>query len=524
MTESKQKKAVSKPVGEQPQWVRRKRAAIADTKLAPEAFPIGRVEQVADGIARVSGLPDVRLNELLLFENGRTGFALMLDADAISVVLLDEGEAIGAGSQVRSTGEVVTVPVGPELLGRIVDPLGRPLDGGPEIRTAERLPAERPAPAIIERDQVSEPVETGILVVDALFALGRGQRELIIGDRSTGKTSIGIDAIVNQKHSDMVCVYVAIGQRASDVERAIAAVRAHGAPERCIFVVAAASSSAGLQWLAPFSAFSMAEYFRDQGGHVLVVVDDLTKHAATHRELALLTREPPGREAYPGDIFYLHARLLERAAKLSVERGGGSLTALPVAQTDAGNLSAYIPTNLISITDGQIVLSTHLLALDQRPAVDVGLSVSRVGGKAQKKALRDVSGRIRLEYSQFLELEAFTRFGGISDSRVKAQIAQGRRIRALLTQPRFANLRLVDQVALLAALNEGAFDACPVQAIPHLRERLPASLDADAADAVKAVTADGVLTDETRAALVGAVRRLVADIAAAPADIAGEPA
>ena len=513
---------MSEPQASGSDWLQRQQKIIAETALSAEAYSIGRVEHIADGIARVSGLPDVKLNELLRFEHDRLGFALTLDADGIGCVLLDEGEAIGAGSQVRGVGEVVKTPVGPELLGRIVDPLGRPLDGGPAAETSEFLPVERPAPAIIERDLVSEPVETGILVVDALFAVGRGQRELIIGDRSTGKTSIAVDAIVNQKHSDLVCVYVAIGQRASDVERVIAAVRAHGAPERCIFVVAAASAPAGLQWLAPFSGFSMAEYFRDRGQDVLIVIDDLTKHAATHRELALLTREPPGREAYPGDIFYLHARLLERAAKLAPEHGGGSITALPIAQTDAGNLSAYIPTNLISITDGQIVLSTRLLALDQRPAVDVGLSVSRVGGKAQKKALRSVSGRIRLDYSQFLELEMFTRFGGISDTRVKAQIERGRRIRALLTQPRFANLRMVDQVALLAALNDGVFDAFPAAVIPALRARLAAYLDAGAGRAVQVVTSSGTLDDDLRNELVAAVRRLAADIAAETVAGAGE--
>ncbi|GEO86132.1 MULTISPECIES: F0F1 ATP synthase subunit alpha [Alphaproteobacteria] len=496
-------------------WLERQHQVIADVALSPEAYSIGRVEQVADGIARVSGLPDVKLNELLRFENGRLGFALTLDADDISAVLLDDGEGVNAGAQVRGTGDVVKVPVGPALLGRIVDPLGRPLDAGAPIEAHDFLPAERPAPSIIERDLVDTPAETGILVVDALFALGRGQRELIIGDRATGKTSIGVDAIINQKNSDMVCVYVAIGQRSSDIERVIAAIQKHGALERCIFVVAEASSSAGLQWIAPFAAFSMAEYFRDRGEDVLMVIDDLTKHAATHRELALLTREPPGREAYPGDIFYVHARLLERAAKMSAECGGGSITALPIAQTDAGNLSAYIPTNLISITDGQIVLSTRLLALDQRPPVDVGLSVSRVGGKAQKRALRDVSGRIRLEYSQFLELETFTRFGGMSDTRVRSQIERGQRIRSLLTQPRFCGYRLVDQVALLAALNDGALDGIAVALIPDLCQRLPAYLDSSVKDVVDAVSTSGLLTEDATAQLIAAVKRLAADLSAA---------
>ena len=354
-------------------WLHGEREALSRVKLAPEALSIGRVEEIADGVARVSGLPEARLGELLRFEGGRLGYALSLERDAINAAILDEAEAIGVGSQVAATGETARVPVGPGLLGRVVDPLGRPLDRDQPIAAEAFHPIERPAPAIIDRALVSEPVETGVLVVDALFALGRGQRELIIGDRATGKTSIAVDAMISQKRSDMICVYVAVGQRATAVERVVEAVREFGAPERCVFVVASAAASAALQWIAPFAGFTIGEYFRDRGGHALVIVDDLTKHAATHRELALLTREPPGREAYPGDIFYVHARLLERAAKLAPELGGGSLTALPIAETDAGNLSAFIPTNLISITDGQIVLDSRLFAANQRPAVDVGL-------------------------------------------------------------------------------------------------------------------------------------------------------
>jgi F-type H+-transporting ATPase subunit alpha len=460
-------------------WLAQSRAALARTRFTPHTELVGRVEHVADSVASVSGLPDVRINELLRFEGGRMGFALALDEDLIRAVLLDEAEAIEAGSRVSATGEMVDVPVGPALLGRVVDPLGRPLDRDEPLVTAERSPVERAAPAIIDRDLVTEPVATGILLIDSLFAIGRGQRELIIGDRATGKTSIAVDTIVNQKYSDLISVYVAIGQRATAVQRVIDAVRRHGAIERCVFVVASSAASAGLQWIAPFSGFTIAEYFRDRGQHALVVIDDLTKHAATHRELALLTREPPGREAYPGDVFYLHARLLERAAKLAPELGGGSLTALPIAQTEGGNLSAYIPTNLISITDGQVVLNTGLFAANQRPAVDVGLSVSRVGGKAQLALLRSVAGRLRLDYAQFLELEVFTRFGGLTDARVRKQLLRGERIRALFAQPRFAPLRTIDMVALLAALNEGVFDALPVQRITEVRERLPASLDTE---------------------------------------------
>ncbi len=495
-------------------WLTRSRETIARIDLAPQAETVGRVESVGDGIALVSGLPDACLNELLRFDGGRMGFALTLDANSIGAVLLDDSEAIEAGSRVTGTGEVVRVPVGPGLLGRIVDPLGRPLDRDEPVKAEAEMPIERPAPAIIERDLVSEPMDTGILVVDALFAVGRGQRELIIGDRATGKTAIGVDTIINQKHTDVICVYVAIGQRATAVKRVIDAVQQHGAPERCVFVVASAAASPGLQWIAPFAGFTIAEYFRDHGQHTLVVVDDLTKHAATHRELALLTREPPGREAYPGDIFYLHSRLLERSAKLSAELGGGSLTALPIAETDAGNLSAYIPTNLISITDGQIVLDSHLFAANQRPAVDVGLSVSRVGGKAQTAAMRAVSGRVRLDYAQFLELEMFTRFGGLSDSRVKAQITRGERIRALLNQPRFAALRLADEVALLAALADGMFDPLPAKVIEEVRGRVAAHLDAHAGGSVTAVGKTGTLDDAARAALVSAVGDLAKELAA----------
>ena len=494
--------------GDGAEWLAAEREALSRVDLKPEARSVGRVEEIADGVAMVSGLPEARLGELLRFEGGRMGYALSLEAQSVNAAIFDEAEAISVGSLVSATGEVACVPVGPGLLGRVVDPLGRPLDRDEPVMAEAFHPVERPAPAIIDRALVSEPVATGVLVVDALFALGRGQRELIIGDRATGKTAIAVDTIINQKRSDMICVYVAVGQRATAVERVVEAAKQFGAPERCVFVVASAAASAALQWIAPFAGFTIGEYFRDRGGHALVIVDDLTKHAATHRELALLTREPPGREAFPGDIFYVHARLLERAAKLAPELGGGSLTALPIAETDAGNLSAFIPTNLISITDGQIVLDSHLFAANQRPAVDVGLSVSRVGGKAQAPALRAASGRLRLDYSQFLELEMFTRFGGIADTRVRATITRGERIRALIAQPRFATFRLVDQVALLAALAEGVFDSTPVARIAEARARVAAQLDALAPDVVATVMTTGACDGAGRRKLVEAVRTL----------------
>ncbi|MGB7101331.1 MAG: F0F1 ATP synthase subunit alpha [Xanthobacteraceae bacterium] len=502
-------------------WLKDARERVKAATLAPSTEQVGRVVAIADGIAHVSGLPDVRLNEVVRFERGQVGFALTLDRDVLGCVLLDNAEGVEAGDRVDNSGEVVRVPVGPALLGRIVDPLGRPLDGSGTVDAEGYDPVERPAPAIIDRDFVSEPVQTGLLVVDAMFALGRGQRELIIGDRAIGKTAIAVDCIINQKTSDIVCVYVAIGQKSSTVKRVIDAVQAHGAPERCIFVVASASAAPGLQWLAPFAGFTMAEYFRDRGQHALVVIDDMTKHAATHREIALLTRQPPGREAYPGDVFYVHARLLERAAKLSKAAGGGSLTALPIAELDAGNLSAYIPTNLISITDGQLVLDSRLFYEGHKPAVDVGTSVSRVGGKTQAPALRDAAEMLRLDYAQFLELEIFTRFGGITDLQVKSKIARGQRIRAVLSQPQYGPLRLADEVALALALQGGILDGLPLEDIGKFRSVLPGWLDRSAASIVAGIERTGRLDDASRALLKTSVSRLVTQLAPPPA--AAEP-
>jgi len=490
-------------------WMARSRAALQQVKLEPATENFGRVERVADGVAFVSGLPDIRLGELLTFSNDHHGFAMTLNENEIATILLDETPTIPAGSHVTAKGHVLQTPVGDGLLGRVVDPLGRALDGMGAIVASEYWPVERPAPAIIDRALVSDMLETGVLVLDGLFTIGRGQRELIIGDRATGKTSLAVDAMINQKDKGVICIYVALGQRMSSVERVIDAISEHGDPARTIFVVAPASSSPGLQWIAPFAGMTMAEYFRARGEHALVVIDDLSKHAATHRELALLTREPPGREAYPGDIFYLHARLLERAAKLSAENGGGSLTVLPVAETDAGNLAAYIPTNLISITDGQIVLDSRLFAANQRPAVHVGLSVSRIGGKAQDASLRAACARVRLDYAQFVELESFARLGGVTQTGAKARLLRGERLRALFSQPRFANLRMVDQVALLLAAQEGDLDALPIAAIPRLREQLPAHLDTQASALIRTWSAKTKLTQESCTELLQHVRDLI---------------
>jgi F-type H+/Na+-transporting ATPase subunit alpha len=493
-------------------WLEDARKRVEATPLALVTEEVGRVDTVADGIALASGLSDVRLNEVVCFERGQVGFAITLDRDRLGCVLLDDSETIEAGDLVRGTGKVVQVPVGPGLLGRTVDPLGRPLDGGEPVRAEAYEPVERPAPAIVDRDFVNQPVQTGLLVIDSMFALGRGQRELILGDRAAGKTAIAVDCIINQKFSDIICVYVGIGQKSSTVKRLIDAIGTHGAPERCIFVVAGASSAPGLQWIAPFSAFTMAEYFRDRGQHALVVIDDMTKHAATHREIALLTRQPPGREAYPGDVFYVHARLLERAAKLSQAAGGGSLTALPIAELDAGNLSAYIPTNLISITDGQIVLDSRLFHEGHKPAVDVGTSVSRVGGKTQAAALRQAVETLRLDYAQFLELEMFTRFGGVTDAQVKNKIARGQRIRAVLAQPQYAPLRLVDEVALVTGLQGGLIDPLPLELIEKFRAELPGWLDLSAKEIVAGVQNSGKLDTAGIAELKTAVERLVTEL------------
>ena len=475
----------------------------------PEARSVGRVEEIADGVARVSGLPEARLGELLRFEGGRMGYALSLEAQVVNAAIFDEAEAVGVGSLVSATGEVARVPVGPGLLGRVIDPLGRPLDKDQAIDAEAYHPVERPAPAIIDRALVSEPVATGVLVVDALFALGRGQRELIIGDRATGKTAIAVDTIINQKRSDMICVYVAVGQRSTAVERVIEAVKQYGAPDRCVFVVASAASSAALQWIAPFAGFTIAEYFRDRGGHALVVVDDLTKHAATHRELALLTREPPGREAFPGRHL-LRPCAPARTRRQALAGARRRLADRPADRRDRRRQSLRLHPDQPHL-DHRRPDRARIRACSpptSEPAVDVGLSVSRVGGKAQAPALRAASGRLRLDYSQFLELEMFTRFGGITDTRVKATIARGERIRALLAQPRFATLRLVDQVALLAALSDGVFDSAPVGKVGEARARIAAQLDALAPDVVAAVMKSGACDEAGRKTLVEAVRAL----------------
>jgi len=491
-----------------------------EIKPEPRVEHVGTVLTVGDGIATVAGLPDLRSEELLRFGNGVLGMALMLDVDRVGCVLFGDDAGIAAGDRVHGTGAVVSVPVGDALLGRIVDPVGRPLDAGPPVAAERFDPVERDAPAIVDRDLVAEPLQTGLMVLDSMFTIGRGQRELIIGDRSTGKTTIAVDTIINQRASDVISVYVSIGQKSSATRQVVEAVRRHGAFERCIFVIAQADSAPGLQWIAPFTGMTIAEYFRDRGADVLIVIDDLTKHAAVHREIALLLREPPGREAYPGDIFYLHARLLERAAKLGAKRGGGSITALPIAETQAGNLTAYIPTNLISITDGQIVLDAKLFYEGQKPAVDVGRSVSRVGGKAQPAALRTVSASLRLDYAQFLELEVFTRFGAMVDDRTRRVIERGRRIRSILQQGPSAPWPLAFEVALLLGIASGALDTVPLETMDGFKAELRPWLAARLPVVIERINGGAKLADDDRTALVTAVTALAAKLA--PAAPAGE--
>ena len=479
--------------------LRRQAVTVESRPLMAE---LGRVERVGDGVAVLSGLDGCRLDEILEFPGDLRGMAVTLERNEVGVVLLDSDRAIQAGDEVRGTGEVVRVPVGESLLGRVVDPLGRPLDDGPPITPVRFEPIERPAPRIIDRELVTQSLQTGILAVDALIPLGRGQRELIVGDRSTGKTAIGVDAILNQKRSDVFCIYCAVGQKASAVARVIDTVRKYGPIERTIFVVASSDDPPGLQWIAPYAACTMAEYFRDSGRHALLITDDLTKHAAVHRQVSLLLRNPPGREAYPGDVFFIHSRLLERAAKLHDSHGGGSLTALPIAETQAGNISAYIPTNLISITDGQIILEPKLFNEGHKPAVNVGKSVSRVGGKTQFKALKDVAGSLKLEYAQFLELEVFTKFGQMVDVRAQATIEHGRRIRAALGQVHSAPYSLAAEVALLLALKERVLTALTLEQVEEFKRGFPEALIAEVRAAAERIEATGQLGADDRRELL----------------------
>lgn len=438
-------------------------------KYSPESREVGRVTAVARGVAQVQGLTSVRSEELITLGNDVPGMALDLLPDSIGIALLGANTGLKAGDEAVPSGTVLSVPVGDALIGRIVDPLGNSLDGGPKPETFETRVVESEAPSILMRAPVDTPMASGLKVIDTLIPIGRGQRELILGDRQTGKTSIALDIILNQKKGDVVCVYCAIGQRSTSVARVIDTLRNHGAMDYSFVVVVEGDAPSGMQYIAPYAATSMAEYFMEQGKDVLIVYDDLTRHAQAYRQLSLLMRRPPGREAFPGDIFYIHSRLLERSTRLKPEHGGGTLTALPIVETEAQNISAYIPTNLISITDGQIYLSPVLFQKGMLPAIDVSKSVSRVGGRAQAKAYRKVSGDLRLTYSQFQELEAFARFGTRLDQDTRNRIEHGLRVRELLKQNRFSPLTAAQQVVILWTVSLGLLDDIPLKRIAEVQ-------------------------------------------------------
>ena len=452
------------------------RAQIEQYEGVAEADEVGTVLQVGDGIARVHGLPSVLALEMLELPHGVSGLALNLEEDNVGVVLLGEDTLIKEGDPVRRTGKVIQVPAGDALLGRVVDPLGNPLDGRGPIQASEFRPVEFKAPGVVQRQPVTEPLQTGIKAIDALIPIGRGQRELIIGDRQTGKTTIAIDTIINQRGQGVKCFYVAIGQKASTVAQVVERLREAGAMEYTTVVVASAAASAPLKYLAPYSGAAMAEYFLYNGQHALCIYDDLSKQADAYRQMSLLLRRPPGREAFPGDVFYLHSRLLERACKLSDELGGGSLTALPIIETQAGDVSAYIPTNVISITDGQIFLESKLFYSGIRPAVNVGISVSRVGGNAQIKAMRKVAGRLKIELSQYRDLEAFAQFGSELDAATQQTLARGARLVATLNQPAFQPWPVEEQVAIIFAAGRGFLDGVDPGDIPRVNEEIRSAL------------------------------------------------
>jgi F-type H+-transporting ATPase subunit alpha len=471
---------------------------------------VGTILSVATGIAKVSGLPNVGFEELVKFPGDVLGIAFNVDEDEIGVVLLGEYWHLHAGDEVERTGRVMDVAVGDGLLGRVIDPLGRPLDGNGPVAASDRLPIERPATPIMDRAPVTVPLQTGLKVIDALIPIGRGQRELILGDRQTGKTAIAIDTILNQRSQNVVCVYCAIGQRASAVAKAVAILREKGAMDHTVVVVTEGNDPPGLAYIAPYAATSIAEHFMEAGRDVLIVYDDLTQHARAYRELSLLLRRPPGREAFPGDIFYIHSRMLERATHLCKERGGGSLTALPIIETEAQDISAYIPTNLISITDGQIYLSPSLFQLGVLPAVDVGKSVSRVGGKAQRAAYRAVAGDLKLAYAQFEELETFARFGARLDEDTRKIIEHGRRIRACLKQPEFAPVSVPAQITILLALTVKLFDLVPIDQITDAEQAVHEAAASIPAEVCARFETAAELSDEDRKTIIEIARKSLA--------------
>ena len=472
---------------------------------------VGTVVQVGDGIASIQGLQGVRSNELLDFGNDIMGLALNLESDIVGAAILGDANAVKEGHQVRSTGQIIEIPVGDALIGRVVDPMGRVLDGKGPINTTATRPVEQTAPNVVVRQSVDTPVQTGIKAIDAMIPIGRGQRELIIGDRSTGKTAIALDTIINQRGGDLICVYVAIGQKQGKVSQVVGILEENDAMGHTIVVNAGAADSAPLQFIAPYAGCAMAEEFMAQGKDVLVVYDDLTKHAWAYRQMSLLLRRPAGREAYPGDVFYLHSRLLERAARLDAEHGGGSITALPIIETQAGDVSAYIPTNVISITDGQIYLEPELFNIGVRPAVNVGLSVSRVGGAAQTRAIRQVAGRLRLDLAQYRELASFAQFGTSDlDAATRAQLARGQLSTEVLKQPQYQPLRLEQEVMILFAVNAGLTDEVPLERVNDFERELLSYLGDTHPEIGQSIAASGRLEDEVTEQLTQAINNFKA--------------
>jgi F-type H+-transporting ATPase subunit alpha len=467
---------------------------------------VGTVIEIGDGIARIHGLAAARYNELLQFPNDIMGIALNLEEDSVAAIILGDYTVIKEGDEVRCTGRIAEVPVGEALIGRVVDSLGRPLDGKGAVKTKKTRPMERVAPNVTQRQSVNTPVQTGIKAIDSMIPLGRGQRELIIGDRSTGKTAITLDTIINQKGGDLICIYVAIGQKTSKVARVVATLESYGAMEHTIVVAANASDSVAMQYLAPYAGCAIGEEFMEQGKDALVIYDDLSKHGWAYRQLSLLLRRPPGREAYPGDVFYLHSRLLERAAKYNEEHGGGSLTALPIIETQAGDMSAYIPTNVISITDGQMYLESDLFNAGIRPALNVGLSVSRVGSNAQTQAMKQVAGRLRLELAQYRELAAFAQFGTTElDKATRAQLERGQRITEVLKQAQYVPMSLEKQVMILYAAINGYLDDIPVAKITAFETNFQRSMEANHPEIVKKIAKDKEISHETEEKLKAAI-------------------
>lgn len=479
---------------------------IAEFKAEVTKQLVGKVVEIGDGIARVSGLSDVMASEMVEFANGEMGVALNLEEDRVGIMILGEYKNIKEGDEVKSTGKILSIPVSEDMIGRVINPLGVAVDGKGDITAKKYYPVEKIAPGVIARKSVNQPVQTGIKAIDAMIPIGRGQRELIIGDRQTGKTAIAIDTIINQKGQNMKCIYVAIGQKESKIARIVGELEKRGAMEYTTVVVAGASDSAALSFISPYSGCALAEYFMDQGQDVLVVYDDLSRHAWAYRQISLILKRPPGREAYPGDVFYLHSRLLERSAKLNEEHGGGSITALPIIETQAGDVSAYIPTNVISITDGQIFLESDLFYKGVRPALNVGISVSRVGSSAQIKAMKKVAGKLRLDLAQFKELEAFAQFGSDLDEKTKMQIERGRRTVEILKQGQYEPMAVEHQVAIIYALTNGFLDDVAVEKIKTWEDEFHKYLDSQAKEVINLITEKKELSEEVIAGIEKAVK------------------